>query len=122
MRLEVRNRSEKALLQISHVYLFAENSSQAQPLVLNLGTLMNAEPFTADVTDAPDALTAQFRIPIEISPLPAHAIEDAWLAFRLTAQQCDSTFRLRLHTAHSYFDYPFRVSLSRVTQPRHTIP
>ena len=67
--------------------------------------------FTADPVDAPDALTAQFRLPITLGSMPPRTMEVDRLNFRLKASECDARFRLRLHTASAYFDFPFRLIL-----------
>jgi hypothetical protein len=71
------------------------------------------ESFAADPIDAPDGLTKQFPIRTNFGSLPPRATEGMYIAFELKALQCNSTYRLRFHTASSYFDFPFRLALTR---------
>lgn len=142
--LHVWNISERGLLEISHLYLFSRPDSQAVPVEIpyvswpTVGAWQTVggptpiyptgptgpgvfpgpselESFTADLVDAPDGLTRQFRLPAKFGSMPPRTMEGIDLDFQLKAEKCDSAYRLRFHTATGYFDFSFRLSVVQAT-------
>jgi hypothetical protein len=113
LTLHVRNVSEKGLLEISHVYLFAERDAEAVPVRRPIEKPSELEFFTADPMDALDNLPIQFRLPVKLEPMPPSAVDRAVLDFTLKATECNARYRLRLHTAVSYFDFSFWLEIQR---------
>ncbi len=126
----VRNDSPEGLVSISHTYLFAEPEAGAIPIkeagysligstawissAASPGSIVDMQPFVASLLDAPDGLTQQFRLPVSFSSIPPGAIETTSVHMRLVkdVQECNSLYRLRLHTPQRYYDYKFRLSVA----------
>lgn len=71
------------------------------------------ESFVANSIDAPDSLTKQFRLPITFPTLPPGAVEVSELNLMFLEQpsDVDCLYRIRLHSATQYHDFPFRLEL-----------
>jgi hypothetical protein len=118
LEIQVRNGSETGRLEISHVYLFAEDGYRVAPVEERswADALLLARPFRADPSDAPDDLAAQFRLPVEFPPMPPRTTEANGFTIGSYEAECTSTFRLRFHTLHSHFDFPFRLVISKAQE------
>jgi hypothetical protein len=128
--LVVRNDGLDSLQAISHVYLFGAGDGALTPAKeypsyfgiptfgeASMATQTQHEPiqsYPASPADAPDGLNQQFRLPVAFGVIPPGANETDSLAFlfKKGMTQCDAPFRLRLHTAHRYYDYRFRLRLT----------
>jgi hypothetical protein len=140
LRLHLRNDSQEKSVGITHVYLFTEEDGPLIPCEYNPVSIMDnlstfsytspvgetqqrftatpLESFTAVPVDAPDSLTKQFRLRTTFPQVPPGAVEVAQinLMFREGESKVSGKYRLRLHSAYQYHDYPFTVSIELKTQ------
>lgn len=129
--VHLRNDSVEALLGITHIYLFAAPGSSVVPyevvsdysnLFSTQMTLGSAAPasttktvelqaFVANLVDAADGLTNQYRLRTTFPAMPPGAIEEVNISmkFRTGETKCDGLFRLRLHSQRQFHDYTFRL-------------
>ena len=132
--LQLRNDSAETLNDISHVYLFTEQTAPIVPARAQTnwdfstisGVSITRTPpvpepldsFTANPMDAPDGLSLQYRLPVTFPKLPPGAIEVAplTLMFAKGKTNGDAVYRIRLHTQTRFFDYRFRLKV-KVKQP-----
>ncbi len=127
--VHLRNDSFEPLIGISHVYLFAADSSIAVPYEVKFDWLAptlgepQSQPkigplagFAASGIDAGDGLTQQYRLTAKIEVLPPGAIEEIGIPMMLLgdASMSADRFRLRVHTATAFVDYCFKLNVQRV--------
>jgi hypothetical protein len=141
LRIQVRNDSAETVLGITHVYLFAEEKAPFVPTeyrpqevrpkrcelpcdeyyVHDLEFPVSQEtfpypikPLTANPVDAPDGLVDQYRLSIAFPALPPGAVEVSsfLMIFREGIESGEALYRLRLHSASQYHDYPFRLRVN----------
>ena len=146
--IHLRNDSFETLLGISHVYLFTSKQAAVVPFEyqsdFSQGALFSAsfgsgskpeqsrkavplEPFTANLVDAPDGLSEQYRLPITFPSVSPGAMEEGNLSLMFTGElaACDETCRLRLHSTLQYHDFSFILKVkieSEQASPSHTSP
>ena len=139
--VRIRNDSFDGLPGITHIYLFTEEKAGVIPCrytsSINWGQASYASPvnwvpsvestsikvfssdpkpieqFRADITDAPDDLFYQFRLPAALPAFPPGAVEttNIELMFKEKIDLSDARYRLRLHTASQYHDFSFRLKI-----------
>lgn len=124
--LLIRNDSARGVLNVTHVYLFADPNAKAIPAAQSdfpyFSTTMTLAPktqptaipsFRANPIDAPDGLKSQYRLPVSFTAVPPGAIEQELFRMKIDDDQdeVDETYRLRVHTTETYYDYYVRLSL-----------
>ncbi|MHA1785039.1 MAG: hypothetical protein ACTSVE_07550 [Candidatus Helarchaeota archaeon] len=134
--LKVRNDSVDNASAISHVYLFCEENTiivpsqyktdyssfdnnfqwTAGPFPLTSPQKVELHPlesFKANPIDAADGLKKQFRLPITFPALPPGAVEIAELNLMFLEKKNNDeySYRIRLHSATQYHDFPFRLNI-----------
>jgi hypothetical protein len=133
--VRIRNDSFDGLPGITHVYLFTEQKAGVIPCkypdtisypinwvpaagATPMFTAFSSTPepieqFRADITDAPDDLFCQFRLPTTLPAFPPGAVEriNIQVMFKEEIDLSDARYRLRLHTASQYHDFSFRLNI-----------
>ncbi len=133
--IQVRNDSLETASAISHVYLFCEENASIAPceyktdssfvwssVEVTAGPLTTIpattkahplESFVANPLDAPDGLIKQFRLQLTFPALPPGAVEvsEINLMFLEEPSDVDCLYRIRLHSAAQYHDFPFRLKI-----------
>lgn len=134
----LRNDGLETFQGASHIYLFATEDCKVVPgrdnSIVSQGwystsnftpsepgttlDLIPSMPFNANDMDAPDGLKLQFQLPITFSTLPPGAVEREYLGLMFKNKedhQCDSNYRIRLHTKARFYDYPFKLRLKFIS-------
>jgi hypothetical protein len=122
LNMIVRNGSSETSKQAGYVYLFSSAHSDFRiygyfPADKGKMTVRPLKAYAAHVSDAPDELYQQHRLPVEIPELPPGASVE--LSFAVTVEseavgvEEEESFRLRIHTGDVVCDYRFRLAHER---------
>lgn len=132
--IQLRNDSLETISGITHVYLFTTPDSTIvptkrtkwQPVIqTNFSDWMNVgdeevplESFTANPIDAQDGLTKQYRLHTTFQALPPGAVEISYIDMMFVdkADECNSSYRIRLHSPVYYHDFPFKLNVRYSTE------
>jgi hypothetical protein len=139
--IHLRNDSLEGMVGITHVYLFCAVGAALVPFEYRTinsfvyGTAIigggagpgaiyeepnEMDSFPASPVDAPDGLSEQFRIKVNLPSIPPGAVEEATLnlIFRSGHHSCDAIYRLRLHSARQFHDFRLRILIEYKPEPK----